>query len=379
MSDSPKPHRWPRRKFTVLERRRSKLDGQTAVEHQVQTLLCGQDPDPRPSVLRQTRTRVDYAALPPELVQKLSARTAAASHQYPAAKLESEPWILSERADPTRRTPRWVWWMLGSSWCTLPILTPLLTVLSEPLGTAYFVSPLPLTAATAVAISRWQKRSPLTLTRAEAALVRKHTTTVRFEVPEWAKWQDHYAIQVVAARILSGIESSPAWQSPHCDLDRIQLDLAEEMFQIQDSCENLAKLHKVILDATPTPGSTSTARAALEDKVFEYGALYREARAAVIRRVAALHTYRQRLTEIETLLSDLAKATELAARTDDFSEAFSAIVRDTAAADRTEALTADLDVLRERLQAELAFISGNVIHDPELAMPLSVRPITHHN
>lgn len=375
MSDSPKPHQWPRRKFTVLERRRSKLDGQTAVEHQVQTLLRGQDPDPRPSVLRQTRTRVDYAALPPELVQKLSARTAAASHHYPAAK----PWILSERADPTRRTPRWVWWMLGSSWCTLPILTPLLTVLSEPLGAAYFVSPLPLTAATAVAISRWQKRSPLTLTRTEETLVRKHTTTVRFEVPEWAKWQDHYAIQVVAARILSAIESSPAWQSPYCDLDRIQLDLAEEMFQIRSSCVSLAKLRNVVLDATPTPGSTSTARAALEHKVSEYEALYREARAAVIRRVAALYTYRQHLAEIETLLSDLAKATDLAERTDDFSEAFSAIVRDTAAAERTESLTADLEVLQERLQAELAFISGTVIHDPELAMPLSVRPITHHH
>ncbi|TXI63395.1 hypothetical protein [Mycolicibacterium mageritense] len=375
MSDNPTAQRQPQ--FTVLERRRWKLDAQTAVEHEIQTLLRGEDPDPRPSVLYQTRTRIDYASLPPKLAQKVSARIEATALHNPSVTPKQALDPLFGRTDPTRESPAWVWWTLGGTWCASPMLSPLMAMLSEPLGVVFFLSPVPLTAAAVVTIRRWQKRSQLTYTRAEAELVRQHISTVSFKVPRWAKWQDHYAIQVVAARILSAIESSPAWQSTRCDLDRIQLDLAEEMFQIHRSCENLAKLRKVIRAAKPTPGVTSTARAALEDKVSEYEALYLEARAAVIRRVAALHTYRQRLTDVETLLNDLSKATELAARNDDFAEAFAAIVRDTAAAERTETLSADLEILRDQLKAELAFISGNVIHDPELAVPLAVRPNPH--
>jgi hypothetical protein len=271
-------------------------------------------------------------------------------------------------------TPPWLWWTLGSVWFSSSILSPFLVAASPPAGLALFLTPVALTAASAVGIRRRQKRSPLTYTRTEVALVRRHTTAVSLTVPIGAKLQDGEAIQVVAATILATIESSPAWQSPHCDLDRIQLDLSEEVFQIRRSCENLAKLRNLIIEATPSASATSPARAALNDKVSEYRSLYREARAAVIARVAALYTYRQHLTEIEVLLSDLAKASALAAHTDDFSEVFSAIVRDTAAAGRTKALSEDLKILQEQLQDELAFISGTVINDPELVTPLAVLP-----
>ncbi len=381
MSGGSRSRRWLRRGFTVLDKRQSKLDGCAAVENQIQALLRGEDRDDYPKALRQRRTRIDYAALPPELAQKVSARSNAELLRGSALPLKETPGPFFGRADPTRVTPQWVWWTLGGWWCSGILLSPLVAMLSDPLSIALFFSPVPVTAAAAVTIRRWQKGSPFTYTRAEAKLVWKSTTTVSFDIPWSRHFRDHYAIQVVAAKTLAAIESSPAWRSERCDLDRIQIDLAEEMFQINLSCENLAKLAKVISEAEPTAttGSTSAARAALEDKLTEYEALYREARAAVVRRVEALYTYQQRLAGIEVLLSDLAKAAELAARTDDFSEAFTAIVRDTAAAERTEALAVDLEILQERLEAELAFISGNVIHDPGLATPLAMRPQIEHS
>ncbi|WP_074356051.1 hypothetical protein [Mycobacteroides abscessus] len=236
--------------------------------------------------------------------------------------------------------------------------------------------PWAATAGAALAIRNWQSSSPLTLSRAEVKVVREHTSVVKFDVPWESRSQEPYAIQVVAAKILSEIESSSAWQSTHCDLDRIQLDLAEEMFQIQQSCANLVTLHNLIVDAKPLARRWgSSTQTALKNKVSEYENVYTEAREAVIGRVAALRTYRQRLTQVEVLLEDLAKTTELVGRTDEFTEAFSAIARDTAAAQRTEAMSADLELLQSRLQAELAFISGTVINDPDLVMPLAISPV----
>jgi hypothetical protein len=375
MSDSPGLPRGQRGKapYTpMLERRRAQLNALAAVEKQIR-LLTGWVAS-RPSLVYATRTRVDYAALPPALAHKVSVR---ATHKEAArAAAVGGPDVPYGRMDPTRLTPTSVWWTVGGLVGVAPFLILIaLGELEAPIESLCLMpAPWGIALALSVGIHRWQAQGPLTLTRAEAALVRKHTTTVQFDVSPGGAWEDHHAIQGVAATILAGIESSPAWQSPHCDLDRIQLDLAEEMFQIQQSCQNLAKLHNVIAEAKPTNGATSVARVTLQDKVAEYETLYREARAAVIRRLAALYTYRQRLTEIEVLLDDLAKTTELAARTDDFTEAFTAIVRDTAAAERTEALSADLEILRAQLEAELTFISGSVIHDPELVMPLTVRP-----
>lgn len=381
MSDSPESSQKQRRKLAMLKRHRSELDAHAAVELQIKQF---REQDRRhPDLGRMyysERIRVDYGALPPMLAQKVSARASVWERQD--ATFTRGPWVIYGRMDPTRLTPPWVLWTLGGLCCASPVLSLfLLAPLGMPvLMVLLMASPWVTTAATSVGIRYWKNRGPLTFTRAEAALVRKDTATVRFDLPRPSEWQDHHAIQAVAATILSGIESSPAWQSSHCDLDRIQLDLAEEMFQIQQSCLNLAKLHNVVAEARPNDGVTSAAREALEDKVSEYEALYREARAAVIHRVAALYAYRQRLTTIETLLDDLTKTTELAARADDFTETFAAIVRDTAAAERTKALSADLDLLRAQLEGELAFISGRVINaDPDLAMPLTVRPALHRD
>jgi hypothetical protein len=386
MSDSPgssqRQRRKERWKLTILKRNRSELDAHAAVELQIKQIR--EEDRYHPDFARTYypgRIRIDYGALPPALARKVSARAALPKRQD-VIYFTPGPWGIYGRMDPTRLTPPWVIWALGGLCCASPIMS---LFLLAPLGTPdhqlllLMVTPWVTTAATSVGIRHWKNQAPLTYTRTEAALVRKHTMTVSLDLPLPAERRDHHAIQAVAVDILTEIESSPAWQSPHCDLDRIQLDLAEEMFQIQQSCLNLAKLHNMVIEAKPRVGATSAAREALEDKVSEYEALYREARAAVIHRVAALHAYRQRLTTIETLLDDLTKATELAARSDDFTETFAAIVRDTAAAERTEALSADLDLLRAQLEGELAFISGRVINDPDLAMPLTVRPALHRD
>ncbi|SHX97964.1 Uncharacterised protein [Mycobacteroides abscessus subsp. abscessus] len=371
--------RWLRRKFTVVEKRWSKMSAVVAVELQVRRLGAGDDHGFSSTLMWQKRTRVDYGALGPELSRKVSARIAAAVRKDPALTPKSAPWIVHGRLDPSRITPDWIPWALGG-WCASGpllgacLLTP--TVYLPVAALTALVMPWAATAGAALAIRNWQSSSPLTLSRAEVKVVREHTSVVKFDVPWESRSQEPYAIQVVAAKILSEIESSSAWQSTHCDLDRIQLDLAEEMFQIQQSCANLVTLHNLIVDAKPLARRWgSSTQTALKNKVSEYENVYTEAREAVIGRVAALRTYRQRLTQVEVLLEDLAKTTELVGRTDEFTEAFSAIARDTAAAQRTEAMSADLELLQSRLQAELAFISGTVINDPDLVMPLAISPV----
>lgn len=380
MSGSSDSLGWVRRKFTVVEKRWSKMSAVVAVEFQVRQLCAGDDQGFSSSLMWQRRTRVDYAALPPELSQKVSARVAAAARKDPTVTPGSAPWIVHGRIDPTRFTSEWVLWSLGG-WCMAsPFLGGALlggVVYLPAAALAAMVTPWVSTAAAGLGIRIWQSSSPLTLSRSEAKLIREHTRTVSFDVPWASRSQEPYAIQIVAAKILSEIDTSPAWQSAHCDLDRIQLDLAEEMFQIQQSCANLVKLHDLISDAKPlVRRRSSTTQAELKRKVSEYETVYAEAREAVIGRVAALRTYRQHLAQVEALLEDLAKTTELVARTDEFTEAFTAIVRDTAAAQRTEAMSADLELLKGRLEAELAFITGAVIHDPDLVMPLAVSRIS---
>lgn len=371
---------WVRRKFTVVEKRWSKMSAVVAVEIQVRQLRMGDDHGFSSNIRWQSRTRVDYAALPPGLSQKVSARVTAAARKDPDSTPQSAPWIIHGRIDPSRFTPEWVLWTLGG-WCAAsPFLGGALlgnVVYLPAVALAAMITPWISTAAAALGIRVWQSSSPLTLSRSEAKLIRAHTRTVSFDVPWASRSQEPYAIQIVAAKILSEIEASPAWQSAHCDLDRIQLDLAEEMFQIQQSCANLVKLHELIRDAKPlVQRRTSPTQAELKRKVSEYETVYTEAREAVIARVAALRTYRQHLTQVEVLLEDLAKTTALVARTDEFTEAFTAIVRDTGAAQRTVAMSADLELLKGRLEAELAFISGSVIHDPDLVMPLAVSRIS---
>lgn len=371
---------WVRRKFTVVEKRWSKMSAVVAVELQVRQLRMGDDHGFSSNLRWQRRTRVDYAALPPGLSQKVSARVAAAARKDPTSTPQSAPLIIHGRIDPSRFTPEWVLWTLGG-WCAAsPFLGGALlggVVYLPAAALAAMVTPWVSTAAAALGIRIWQSSSPLTLSRAEAKLIRRHTRTVSFDMPWASRSQEPYAIQIVAAKLLSQIEASTAWKSAHCDLDRIQLDLAEEMFQIQQSCTNLVKLHELISDAKPlVRRRTSPTQTELKRKVSEYETVYAEAREAVIGRVAALRTYRQHLTQVEALLEDLAKTTELVARNEEFAEAFTAIVRDTAAAQRTEAMSADLELLKGRLEAELAFISGSVIHDPDLVMPLALSRIS---
>lgn len=358
--------------FSVADRRSSKRSAVTAVEQRAKALRTASWDRRRESLwaLAKVRRRVDYAALPPELARKASARTAAVGGP-----------IIYGRMDPTRRMAPWLFGTLAGLTLLAPLLIGIVVLAGGAPALGIWLVPLPWVVVAAVwaADRRWKVQGPLTISRAEAALVRQHTSIVKFDLLLTEVWEDHHAIAATAAVIIGEIETSPAWQSPHCDLDRIQLDLAEETFQIAQSCEHLGRLRAMVVDATPSVGPESDIRTALHGKVAEYNALYREARRAVISRVAALYTYRQRLTEIERLLVDLAKMSDLAARSDDFTEAFAAITRDTMAAQRTEALAEDLTILKSRLEAELAFITGAVIADPDLATPLSVWPPAYSN
>lgn len=153
-------------------------------------------------------------------------------------------------------------------------------------------------------------------------------------------------------------------------LDRIQLNLDEEAYQITESCLNLAKLRDLIGDVTPTGTSNSATRRQLVSTVSEYETYYAQAKDAVVHRIAALHAYKNKLTVIETLLDDIEKTSQLSLRNDNFTSTFAAIVRDDAAAAHTRQLARELADLQARLEAELAFISGQIIDAPGLTGPL---------
>ncbi|MDN5759299.1 MAG: hypothetical protein L0H59_12335 [Tomitella sp.] len=70
------------------------------------------------------------------------------------------------------------------------------------------------------------------------------------------------------------------------------------------------------------------------------------------------------------MLENLDRASRIATNSDDFSAHYAAITGHTIASDRTEKLTCELDELRERLRAELEFLSSSIVRADELAAPL---------
>ncbi|SKY97990.1 Uncharacterised protein [Mycobacteroides abscessus subsp. bolletii] len=343
--------------------------GVDAVESRVRMLMAaGMFLDPprlRAFLPGAPRWRVDTKVLPAELAAKVNAREAAFG-KSPA------PLMPGYREDPTLKMSRRAAVLL-SGLVLLPF--PLVGGLAAAVVTGSFAalvafSPWPLAAL--AFLGNWVRKyfGPLALTRAEAKLARQHTMMISPSDPPFLIQRQEDALFVAAAEIIAAIRQSRAWTSKHSDLHRIQLDLDEEAYQITESCLNLAKLDDLIRDVKPSGMSHSTSRKELVSTVSEYETYYAQAKQAVINRIAALYAYRSKLAQIETLLDDIDKASTLAARYEDFTSTFTAIVRDDDAASHTHQLAAELADLKARLESELAFISGHIIDGPSLVAPL---------
>jgi hypothetical protein len=352
------------------ERSSSLAASVNAVEERVCELLAAgiflEPPGLRASLPAGARWRVDTTALPPGLADKVTAREAIFGGFPP-------PLVPGYREDPSLKMPK-------------PVVAFLrgLVLLPFPLGAGIIVVDVtgpfaacmtfaPWTLAAVAFLDNWVRkyRGPLALTRAEARLTRQHTMHISpWPVPFLIARQEN-ALQVAAMELIAEIRKSRAWKSEHFDLHRIRLDLDEEAFQITESCLNLVKLGDFIDEVKPTDTpSSSTTRRKLDSTTAEYETYYVEANQAVVNRIAALYMYRTKLEHVETLLDDIDKASTLAVLSDDFTSTFTAIVRDGEAATHTRQLAGELAALQDRLETELAFISGHIIDAPSLTAPL---------
>lgn len=313
----------------------------------------------------ESRWVVDTAALPEVLAAKVVARQRAFGSS-------SGRYLPDSRVDPSR----------ASSWAEsmLPAVFVLavFAVVSLAFGLPRLVSVSLALAPSALLLVflgnlAWQSHGQLSLSPAEAQIVREHATEIdpcRLSNVSLIECRAD-ALQIAALEAISAIGRSPAWKSEHCDLHRIELNLTEEAYQVTESCMNLAKLGDTLAEVKPTGTSSSDARRQLESTVAEYETLYARAEKAVIDRIAALYAYKSRLAGLEALISDIEKTSTLARRSDSIAKAFEAIVRDEYAAATTRKLAEELADLQVRLQTELAFISGQIIDAPALVAPLT--------
>ncbi len=362
--------------------RRPIADGVNAVIGRAHALLPTGEPTNAPDLRRlllegeivcEPRWVVDTAALPEELAAKVVAREKVFGPFPPA------PLAPGYRVDPSRDSPWDMYILMLAVPLVLFVCAAIGAGLTGPIAIGLICAPcVSLLVSLGIVVRKY--RGPLALTKAEVHLVDQHTTTIdpsqlqhpyRYMGRSRSVQSFEDALHVAAIEVISEIAKSPAWKCEHGDLHRIQLNLAEEAYQVTESCINLGKLRELINEALPIGTSSSAARRQLESTVAEYEILYQRAKEAVINRIAALYAYKSRLAGIETLISDIDKAAALSRRSDDFTATFETIVRDEYAAANTRILAADLADLQARLQTELAFISGQIIEAPALAAPLA--------
>lgn len=326
--------------------------------------------------------RTDFAALGPELTQKVierERRLGAAAYYERRNTAGSTALVGVSRAAV----------LLSGLFVTSLMLS--LTGGPGPLWMPALLGLVALapSATCAVRLARRSRAAhdPLTLSTAEFAAVRQARVRIKpdklldnlyyadnlYDTGDYDTWDGPSAIIVTALRILNQIQASPAWGSQHLDADRIQLDLKEELYQVVESCNQLRKLSEAVDRTAPDQRDDSTLVGKLSDQANEYRALRDEARTAIIARVAALREYRSRLTKVEGLIANIKRATQAVAGNDDFTEAFTAITRDRAATARAIELSAGLEDLRERLSLELDFIRSQVVASAELGAPLVLR------
>ncbi len=337
----------------------SELGAVVAVEQRVQHLMsaryydeCGLNAGVLPRV---PRYRVDIGALPAKVAAKVRAREAVFGAS-PSAR------VGGYRLAP-RRPDR-----LGSvvSWGFFMVSVPLwlwLGAVDLPGTLKILVWSLPFVVVSLILVRDWWFRhyGPQALTESEMYLVRRNTTlSVPRDVPYRIDRQED-ALWVVAAEAIASIQNSRAWKSGHFDLQRIQLNLDEESYQLVDSCMNLAKLGDLIAETAPADSGGSDLDRQLSSVVRDYETCYSQARLAIVNRIAALTEYANKLKAVESVLGSIEKASALATRTDDFTATFTAIARDESAAQHARGLGgAALAELQTNLQSHLAFVCGQI-------------------
>lgn len=171
------------------------------------------------------------------------------------------------------------------------------------------------------------------------------------------------ALPCIAAGISRDIAGSPAWQSRYCDLDRIRLNLREEVSQITTACARLRTAYQRISKTTPTD-------AAVIAQVADTKKLLGAAGDVVQRRVSALADYRDGLRNVEGMLASIAAMEALPEAHRLATDIFADMVIGGAAADRTEKMTEELADTVARVQAQVEFIEANIVNSPELEAPL---------
>ena len=213
--------------------------------------------------------------------------------------------------------------------------------------------------------SIYLRRGEEALSRKEVARVRNAVTVIDTGTGRFSR--DTRRLANTAADIAQRIGRSCAYQSSAFDLDRIRVNIPEELRQIIASCEILNRMEER-LDRVKVQGWEDML---IKDTVLDHQEKYDLAKDSIIARVTALNVYLRRLNEVESLITTLNRecyaVDALLSATDsfdepfDFDEAFASITGNHDAASHTLDRAEDIHALKERIQVQLEFIRTNIL------------------
>lgn len=197
------------------------------------------------------------------------------------------------------------------------------------------------------------------MSRKEVARVQEAVTVVDTGTGRFSR--DTRRLANTAAGIAQRIGRSPAYQSSAFDLDRIRVNIPEELRQIIASCEILNRMEER-LDRVKVQGWEDMS---IKDMVLDRQEKYDLAKESIIARVTAMNVYLRRLNEVESLIATLNRecyvVNELLSATDNFDEAFASITGNHDATSHTLDRAEDIRALKERIQVQLEFIRTNIL------------------
>lgn len=212
-----------------------------------------------------------------------------------------------------------------------------------------------------VPLLRWVylRRGEDVMSRKESSRVRKSVTVVDAGTGRFST--DTSRLANVAIGIAENIGISYAYQSSAFDLDRVRVNIPEELRQIISSCELLNHMEER-LDKVKIKGWQDMS---IKDVVLDRQEKYDLARDSVTARVTALNVYLLRLREVEALISSLNRechaVDELLYDDSDFDKAFVSLTGNHAAVSHTLDRADDIKALKGRIQAQLDFIRTNIL------------------
>jgi len=241
-------------------------------------------------------------------------------------------------------------------------------VISPFIGVAAFGAILLPGAVAWAGLRRYAAGGPLRLSRSDTDSLRES----RVRIPLMGLDENHLvsealSMQLVAARLAESISRSPAWQSTGFEVERIRFDLAEELRRILDNCEQWQKM----LDGVEKLKDAGSVGGDVAAEVDELRERCDRAREIIMDRIAALHEYRAKLSEVEVTLVKLNKAVALAdtliSVAPEIDEAYRSILPSADAAVETRKRSEIVEELQSRLRSELDFIEKNILGPAQLA------------